>query len=187
MSEGLLRVSSLEEPEFPQYPCCRAVVEESCVCGNQERALRHLASGATAAPMTQAQRDWCRSQLLNVEGYEHVDVWASDSELASQVLQAWADSAGEQGMPLTAADRIQWPFASSRPRKGQTVTYTNRPGEIWSGCVEKVEGDLCHVKYPGRPTSSFIWRFKDGLNTLYDWPTKAGAQPESQAASPSEV
>jgi hypothetical protein len=187
MNESLLRVSSLEGPEFPGYPCCRAVVEESCVCGNQERALRYLASGAAAAPLTQAQREWCRSQLQSVEGYVPVETWASDSELASHVLRAWADSAGEQGIPLTAAGRQEWPFASSRPRKGQTVTYANRPGDIRSGCVEKVKGDLCHVKYPGRPASLFIWRSKDGLNTLHDWPTKAGGEPDSLTAGEGAV
>jgi hypothetical protein len=187
MSEALSPVSSLEGPEFPEYPCCRAAVEESCVCGNQERALRFLASGAAAATLTQPQREWCRSQLRSVEGSDSVGACVSDSELASQVLDAWAESAGETGMPLTAAGRLSWPFASSRPRKGQTVTYANRPGETWSGCVEKVEGDLCHVKYPGRPTSVFIWRFKDGLNTLHDWPTKVGDLPESTAAGQGAV
>jgi hypothetical protein len=55
----------------------------------------------------------------------------------------------------------------NRPRKGDTVSYK---GEKF-GIVSSVEREICWVDYPSG-TDCFIWKFKDGLNTLHDWPTK---------------
>jgi hypothetical protein len=61
-------------------------------------------------------------------------------------------------------------YPRSKPRKGDIVSYCNQPvGEVLS-----VDGSLCWVNYPesmGGP-NPFIWAFKDGCNTLHDWPTK---------------
>lgn len=37
--------------------------------------------------------------------------------------------------------------------------------------VKGVEGDICYAVYDKNPeiVSSFIWRFKDGLNRLHYW------------------
>ena len=133
---------------------------------------------------TSGRTEWCYGQILTIEGY---DPSASDRWLAGAVLRVWTDTTREQGGSVKPGRLLRWPFASSRPRKGHPVTYQCKPGVTWSGCVEKVEGDICHVKYPDLPGSCFIWRFKDGLNTLHDWPTKAGAQPEVAIAGEVEV
>lgn len=59
-------------------------------------------------------------------------------------------------------------FRESRPRKGDPVSYRGQP----AGHVLSVEGALCWVSYTKGP-DPFIWCFKDGLNSLHDWPTKA--------------
>lgn len=58
-----------------------------------------------------------------------------------------------------------------KPRVGQPLTY--RGEHI--GTVRRVEGNLCVINYAdGSEPSPFIWRFHDGLNTMFDWPTKEG-------------
>ncbi len=57
-------------------------------------------------------------------------------------------------------------FVASRPRVGHPVTYKGRV----VGAVTRVEGNLCW--HDGDETGPFIWRFKDGLNALHDWPHK---------------
>ena len=59
-------------------------------------------------------------------------------------------------------------FHHLAPRIGQPITYR---GEI-VGTVTRVEGNLCWRSYPDGESLPFIWRFKDGLNTLHDWPGK---------------
>lgn len=56
------------------------------------------------------------------------------------------------------------------PRKGQRITYKGR--EV--GTVDHLDGNLCWVRYDDGTTNPFIWRFRDGLNALHDWPGKAG-------------
>jgi hypothetical protein len=64
--------------------------------------------------------------------------------------------------------------AESKPRKGDAVTYRGKH----AGHVVRVEGNLCWVEWVeehqwrGERTMPFIWCFKDGLNTLHDWPGK---------------
>jgi hypothetical protein len=66
--------------------------------------------------------------------------------------------------------------AASRPRKGQQITYRGKP----YGTVASVEGGLCFVRREGEHEAlPFIWCFHDGLNTLHDWPTKAGKVEEA--------
>jgi hypothetical protein len=56
------------------------------------------------------------------------------------------------------------------PRKGQRITY--KGAEV--GTAERLDGNLCYVKYDDGSTNPFIWRFHDGLNAMHDWPGKAG-------------
>ena len=57
-------------------------------------------------------------------------------------------------------------FSVNRPRKGDPV----KCGEM-VGVVSSVDREICWVDYP-KGQSCFIWCFKDGLNTIHDWPTK---------------
>lgn len=67
-----------------------------------------------------------------------------------------------------------------RPRKGAPITYR---GEL-VGYVSSVEGNTCYVsplpehadKYP--KGAGFIWRFRDCLNELHDWPGKPSDSQE---------
>lgn len=52
------------------------------------------------------------------------------------------------------------------PRIDDPITYN---GSV-IGRVTRVEGDLCW--HSGEDL--FIWRFRDGLNALHDWPGKVG-------------
>lgn len=65
------------------------------------------------------------------------------------------------------------PFADSKPRKGEHITYEGRV----AGVVHSVEGNLCWTSYDGRDPAPFIWRFKDGLNALHSWPSKQPHHP----------
>jgi|GEM_PF-3417679 hypothetical protein len=82
----------------------------------------------------------------------------------------------------TTKDEHKAPYSTllelRRPRAGHEVTYKSGSGRLIKAIVVKVEGNLCWVKYDGKDEAQpFIWRFKEGLNTLHDWPTKhtAGA------------
>jgi hypothetical protein len=59
-----------------------------------------------------------------------------------------------------------------KPRVGDTVTYQGEP----VGKVTRVEGNLCWRSYPDGESLPFIWRFRDGLNTMHDWPGKPKGQ-----------
>lgn len=84
------------------------------------------------------------------------------------------------GNPNSLHDRMaeiisREPFHTSRPRKGDPITYL---GEV-IGVVSSVEGNLCWVRYENKDSSEpFIWRFHDGLNTLHDWPNKHASQED---------
>jgi hypothetical protein len=57
---------------------------------------------------------------------------------------------------------------SEQPRKGQRVAWRNNPGEPLKhhGTVLRIEGNLCWYQPDDGEAAPFIWRFKDGLNTL---------------------
>lgn len=60
-------------------------------------------------------------------------------------------------------------FAGQAPRAGQDITYRGK----LHGKAIRVEGNLCWMNFnDGSEAAPFIWRFKDGLNNLHDWPTK---------------
>ena len=55
-----------------------------------------------------------------------------------------------------------------KPRVGDPITYL---GEV-VGHVTRVDGALCWRSYPDGDSLPFIWKFRDGLNRLHDWPNK---------------
>lgn len=57
-----------------------------------------------------------------------------------------------------------------KPRKGSRITYKGR--EV--GTVDHLDGNLCWVNYDDGTRNPFIWRFRDGLNAMHDWPGKSG-------------
>lgn len=57
-------------------------------------------------------------------------------------------------------------FKAHKPRKGDPVSYGDRVG-----VVSSVEGAICWVDYP-KGIDCFIWCFRDGLNTLHNWPNE---------------
>jgi hypothetical protein len=61
-------------------------------------------------------------------------------------------------------------FVESRPRAGDKIHYCGKEAGV---CV-RVEGNLCWTQYHDSENgiNPFIWRFKDGLNTMHDWPNK---------------
>ena len=61
------------------------------------------------------------------------------------------------------------------PRVGDQVIYRSIGGRIKKGTVTAIRGNLCDVDYgegQSPEDTGFIWRFRDGLNNLHDWPTK---------------
>lgn len=90
------------------------------------------------------------------------------------------EESGDVRKSETVADRSRHPNAvagfdsqhplpissDGRPRLGSPVTYNGRA----VGNVTAVEGNLCW--HSGGDL--FIWRFRDGLNALHDWPGKCG-------------
>lgn len=64
---------------------------------------------------------------------------------------------------------------SDAPRVGDVIRYRGKP----AGHVRWLEGNLCFVDYgDGGEPVPFIWKFRDGLNNLHDWPNK----PDSKNA-----
>jgi hypothetical protein len=58
----------------------------------------------------------------------------------------------------------------NKPRVGDALLYKGAA----FGLISRVEGNLCWYSRLGDDEGEglFIWRFKDGLNKLFDWPTK---------------
>lgn len=59
-------------------------------------------------------------------------------------------------------------FKANKPKVGTQIHYKGQP----AGQVTRTEGNLCYVKYSDGETLPFIWAFREGLNTLHDWPGK---------------
>ncbi len=84
----------MSENVFPDQYACHCFEESGeCICGVDERALRHYAYGAEPMPaMTPAQRSWCVSQAVQSgEGSIRAEVIMaySDKALAGEVLRSW--------------------------------------------------------------------------------------------------
>lgn len=57
---------------------------------------------------------------------------------------------------------------TKKPRVGDPIRYR---GDV-VGSVTRVEGNLCWRTYPNGEALPFIWRFRNELNMLHDWPGK---------------
>lgn len=71
-------------------PCDRP---GGCVCPKEERLLR------AGGPFTEAQRQWCRNEILSVEGFfaDLID-GVDDKTLGRTVLCAWVDYCRDKGL-----------------------------------------------------------------------------------------
>lgn len=96
-------------PSCPSVAYCHCFPEEEqaanergkthCVCGESEKALRGWSNGRITAPMTLEQREWCLTEIDNVEGRDRSDYEkATDGELARYVLDAWVDYCRDKGL-----------------------------------------------------------------------------------------
>jgi hypothetical protein len=73
---------------------------------------------------------------------------------------------------MTAAAELTEPSAARAPRVGSRGSYQFSPDSIIGFTVTEIEGNLCYCDYDNGRKGPFIWRFKDGLNNLHDWPGK---------------
>jgi hypothetical protein len=70
---------------------------EICMCLAAERALRHVIR--TRGKLTEEQREWCLTEIDQVEGYDRSTLAGyADDDVAQAVLNAWADYARDKGM-----------------------------------------------------------------------------------------
>lgn len=78
-------------------PCCSGPDAIGCACGFQERALRAVIAGQYR-PMTPAEREWCKHEIVSVEGYSDDRAEGSDADVARTVLHAWTDYCRDKGL-----------------------------------------------------------------------------------------
>lgn len=56
---------------------------------------------------------------------------------------------------------------TEQPRKGQRIGWFDERGNVkHAGTVLRCEGNLCWLAFDSGVSDPFIWRFKDGLNTM---------------------
>jgi hypothetical protein len=67
------------------------------------------------------------------------------------------------------------PYQAHKPLKGATVTAN---GKV-VGIVERDDDGICWITQPDGTSDCFIWRFRNGLNTLHDWPTKTNPRTQN--------
>lgn len=86
---------------WPEVACCdpaRAAVM-GCACLPMERALRGWSRGAEMAAMKPEQREFCLSEVTQIEGYTRADgEGLNDADLSRLVLAAWTDYCRDQGL-----------------------------------------------------------------------------------------
>lgn len=70
--------------------------ESGCLCPLRERYLRHVM--ARKQTLTPEQREWCKAEILQVEGYSQEDTEHDDGNLAHTVLRAWTDFCRDKGL-----------------------------------------------------------------------------------------
>lgn len=65
----------------------------------------------------------------------------------------------------------------SKPKAGTRGVAQSIDGSNIGFTVKSVDGNLCWAVYDNDPgvSNPFIWRFRDGLNTMHDWPGKGDA------------
>ncbi len=95
-----MSMKPIDQSVFRFVPC--ATCDTDCLCGDQERALRHITGGTWPhGPMTPEQRQWCIEEADRAaEGAlkaSELDL-LPDADLARSVLFAWADYARSQGL-----------------------------------------------------------------------------------------
>lgn len=85
--------------EWPRPDCCSPDLRD-CICPPEERALRGWKGAAQPMPpMTPEQREYCLSEIGQVEGHKRSDHETdSDGELAGAVIEAWTDYARDKGL-----------------------------------------------------------------------------------------
>lgn len=74
---------------------------EECICGDEEKVLRHYAAGKPLPPMTPAQREWCISEIDSSEegAADRQELEKlSDKDLADATIRGWKNYATSQGM-----------------------------------------------------------------------------------------
>lgn len=82
---------------WPEAPCCAE--PSSCVCPQEERALRAWSTEKPMPPMTDNQREWCLREIDQVEGFRRREHECdSDQDLARTVLDAWLDYCWDKGL-----------------------------------------------------------------------------------------
>lgn len=77
-----------------QLPCACSQSCAECICGPEEKILRHYASGQNLRPMTAEEREWCVTEADQAgEGaYNREEMKnLSDRDLANTTLSAWSD------------------------------------------------------------------------------------------------
>lgn len=64
-----------------------------CCCGDSERALR------AGVDLTDAQREWCRSEVAKVEGFSAADCdGLDDAALGKLVIEVWTEFCRDKGL-----------------------------------------------------------------------------------------
>lgn len=84
---------------WPDVACCQGMSGNpgGCECGPQERYLRAVTRGD--AILNPGQREWCLSEIDQVEGYSRADyAHEEDDAIARGVLSAWTDYARDKGL-----------------------------------------------------------------------------------------
>lgn len=71
---------------------------EWCRCGPTEKQLRCWQAEVPGPKMTQAQRDWCKNEVQNIEGGDWPGNDATDAQVAGAVLDAWRTFARDKGL-----------------------------------------------------------------------------------------
>lgn len=72
---------------------------ELCACPAGEKVIRAYAKGKPQPRMSAEQRDWCLSEIGQVESYSADDYRdETDANLAHGVLCAWTDFCRDKGL-----------------------------------------------------------------------------------------
>lgn len=91
-----------EMPNLPDVPCKCWEPQDyedgiGCACGDSERVLRAVQRGDLR--LNDEQREWCLSEIDQVEGYTREEyAMADDYSLALGVFSAWTDYARDKGL-----------------------------------------------------------------------------------------
>ncbi len=92
-----------EMPNYPTSNDCHCFSDKemaaNCACGESEKALRGWISGRIKEPMTPEQREWCYTEIENIEAHDRENyLKGTDAEVARGVLDAWMDFCQDKGL-----------------------------------------------------------------------------------------